>query len=108
MKDFGLKPEVPQWAVNAGLPEPEPGEGFATYVKRIGLDPTELLADLHEQTACLANLRLAHVLKMKLRWYFDQYVDSLSRVHLTPERIKELRAFASYIHGPRTRKPSYR
>lgn len=36
MSDFGLHPAPPAWALAAGLPEPEAGEGFARYVTRLG------------------------------------------------------------------------
>lgn len=106
MYDFGVVPEPPQWALDAGLPEPFEGEGFSEYVNRIGLDPAPLLVDLHRQTACCANGRLAHTLKENMRYYFDRHVESLVREHMTPERHEEIAHIAKWLWPTRYRKPS--
>ena len=74
MDENGLRPSPPAWALDAGLPEPLQGEGFSEYVRRIGMDPDELLVELNERTLCLANGRLATSLQRALPDVFDAHV----------------------------------
>lgn len=76
-----LLPDVPQWALAAGLPEPAPEESFVEYVQRLGLDPEPLLVGLNERTLVLANQRLSSLL-MRLRPDdFRRYVDARRAVY---------------------------
>jgi hypothetical protein len=88
--DFGLSPAPPAWALAAGLPEPEDGEGFDRYVTRLGLDCAYFFEDLTERTAELANLRLASYLIDVMPGSFRAHVRALSLAHLDDGRRKEL------------------
>lgn len=96
MDDFGMRPEPPQWALDAGLPEPTCKEGFSEYVSRLGLEPDELLTELTEQTSPLANLRLAHTIRMVMPGAWDRFVDSLN---IPLERRLELENIARNVFG---------
>lgn len=78
MDENGLRPLPPEWALQAGLPNPVDGEGFSEYVSRLGLNPKSLLEDLNERTLCLANGRLATTLQREMPAAFDRYVDELA------------------------------
>ena len=90
MSDFGLQAAPPAWALAAGLPEPEDGEGFARYVTRLGLDCAWFFEDLTERTAELANLRLASYLIDACPGPFRAHVRALKLAHLDANRRKEL------------------
>lgn len=104
MHENGLRPSPPQWALEAGLPEPFHGEGFSEYVKRIGLDPGLLLEELQERTLCLANLRLATTLQRALPDAFDRHVDKLAASVLGPDR-KYVEHNARVLFGDSFRRP---
>ena len=89
--DLGLAPQPPQWALAAGLPEPEDGEGFARYVTRLGLDADWFFEDLTEQTAELAHLRLgSYLLAVHMPEVFQEHVHTLTLAHLDDNRRREL------------------
>ena len=90
MDDYGLLPEPPKWALDAGLTLPRTGETFSQYVERLGLSCPELLDELTERTICLANLRLATRLQYEMPGIFRRHVADLVRRHVPPERIVEL------------------
>lgn len=96
MDDYGLRPEPPQWALAAGLPEPKKKEGFTEYVTRLGLDAEELLIDLTEQTSPLANGRLAATIRKTMPDAYDRFLGSL---YIPLERRKELENIARNIFG---------
>lgn len=104
MNENGLRPEPPEWAIAAGLPEPSEGEGFSEYATRLGLDPDPLLADLEERTLCLANGRLATSLQRAMPHVFDLHVDSLSREVLGDDR-SHIERNARILWGDRFRRP---
>ena len=90
MADFGLCPVPPAWALAAGLPAPENGEGFCRYVTRLGLDCAYFFEDLTERTAELANLRLSSYLIDSMPGPFRAHVRTLTLAHLDDNRRKEL------------------
>lgn len=103
--DYGLQPDPPQWALAAGLPEPESGETFSEYVLRLGLSPDSLLDGLTEQTVCLANGRLATALQRSMPQSFDLYVDALCEGVLDSERRAEVERIAQSLWNGRYRRP---
>lgn len=50
---------APKWALTGGLPAPEEGEGFRSYVSRLGLDPERFLDGLEGTRLENANARLS-------------------------------------------------
>lgn len=105
MRDYGLLPDPPSWALEEGLPAPGEGETFIPYVERLGLQTHPLLIDLTEQTIVLANGRLRTTLSRTMRPAFDRYVDRLAEIHITPARRQQLEYFANAIFGDRFRRP---
>lgn len=73
------RPRVPEWARWAGLPCPLQGEGFEEYVLRLGLDPVMLLDGLTENTAYIANRRLATELMRRMPKSYEAYVQARRR-----------------------------
>jgi hypothetical protein len=59
------RPIPPDWAVEAGIPYPDPRESFMDYCERLGIDGYRLLYGLEPRTAELANIRLATAIKIK-------------------------------------------
>ena len=105
MRDYGLLPEPPSWALDEGLPAPHEEETFIPYVERMGLQPQPLLVDLTEQTIVLANTRLATTLSRTMRPAFDRHVDRLAKKHITRERRLELESIARSVFGDSFRRP---
>ena len=105
MNENDLRPEPPEWALDAGLPKPEKGEGFFEYVTRLGLDPGPLLIDLNDRTMCMANLRLAHALKCAMPHVWDLHVDKVASWHIPPERRDQIEKDAKLLFGDRFRRP---
>lgn len=105
MDDYGLRPEPPQWALEAGLPPPKKKEGFAEYVTRLGLEAGELLVDLTAQTALLANGRLATTLARAMPAARDRYINHLASVHIEPLRRQWLEDVARDAFGASFRRP---
>lgn len=104
MKDYGLLPDPPSWALDAGLPAPHEDETFIPYVKRLGLQPRPLLVELTRQTIMLANSRLATTLSRTMRPAFDRHVARLVEIHVTPARRRELEYVARASFGDRFRR----
>lgn len=71
---LGLKPKVPGWAVDAGLPPPQPDEEFSDYVSRLGLDPDSLLTGLTENSMHIANRRLTTELMRRMPEQYERYI----------------------------------
>jgi hypothetical protein len=67
-------PEIPQWAREDGCPSPKEGESFRSYVERLGLDFDDLTIELDQQTADLANLRLAYALRSRNPESFARHI----------------------------------
>jgi hypothetical protein len=59
---WNLKPQPPQWALDAGLPAPDNGEVLGEYVTRIGLDYWKLVEGLDTRAAVNAHIRLVNML----------------------------------------------
>jgi hypothetical protein len=59
---WNLKPEPPQWALDAGLPAPVNGEVLGEYVERIGLPYWRLVYGLTPRTAVNAHIRLVNMI----------------------------------------------
>lgn len=68
-----IEARLPDWAIWAGCPEPEEGELFPDYVRRLGLDPEPMLEGLTEQTYPLANYRLWSALMRSMPKQFSAY-----------------------------------
>jgi hypothetical protein len=77
----GPVPTPPFWAVEAGLDEPYEDETFRAYVRRLGLDPSELLADLTPRTAVVANIRLAHKIAQLCPQAWERHLQEFVRAH---------------------------
>lgn len=90
-----IRPEPPQWALDAGLPGPFEGESFAAYCTRLGLEPGEFLIDLTDRTSCFANLRLAGRLARDMPEQWSEYVHKRSA--LTPARREALDRIARQL-----------
>jgi hypothetical protein len=99
LKDFGLRPEPPRWALDEGLPEPLGDETFIPYVQRLGLQAEPLLVELTQKTIPLANGRLATTLSRTMRPAFDRHVDSLVTKHIEPVRRRQIEMMAYNIFG---------
>jgi hypothetical protein len=97
LPSFNARPEPPLWAVYAGLPEPRDDEDYIEYLNRIGLDPVELLADLTDQTACLANIRLESKLMRSMPRAYRRYADVWVKERLNPERQRHVAILASNL-----------
>ena len=82
---------IPHWALETlSAPAPGPSETFAAYCERIGAPLGEFLEDLTEQTADLANGRLATWIQRRNREKFRRYVRSWLRTLVPSERLDEL------------------
>lgn len=103
MRDYGLLPEPPSWALEAGLPAPHKGETFIPYVERLGLQPEPLLVELTEQTIVCANSRLKAKLASTMRPVFNRHIDTLVEKHILPERQREISNMAFNLFGNRCR-----
>jgi hypothetical protein len=68
---------APKWALAGGLPAPDEGEGFRSYVTRLGLDPDRFLLGLEGRTLENANARLASHLAVALPESFGRGVAAL-------------------------------
>lgn len=69
-----IEASLPDWAIWAGCPEPQEGELFDDYVRRLGLDPEPMLAGLDERTESLATYRLWSALMRQCPSAFADYV----------------------------------
>jgi len=69
-----IEAQLPEWAIQAGCPQPHSGELFDDYVRRLGLDPEPMLAGLTERTESLATYRLWSALMRKCPAAFAEYV----------------------------------
>jgi hypothetical protein len=99
-----LRAEAPQWALSAGLPAPYEDELFMDYVPRIGLDLYSLFEDLNDQTAPLANIRLASVIQDAMPDEWDAYVATLVD---DPDRKKYLQDTAFDLFGSNYRRRTH-
>lgn len=86
-------PEPPAWALEAGLPAPTEGETFVAYCIRLGIDPAPLVDDLDERTECIANMRLAHRLRLDLPRAWQAHIEAWLAASIKPERRRELQAW---------------
>lgn len=69
--------QPPLWALEAGLPQPHPGESFDDYWLRLGLDADEV-AGFHEgleRCEDVAHLRAASALARACPEVFRRYCD---------------------------------
>jgi len=84
---FELRPNPPQWALDAGLPAPRDGETYCAYVERLGLDCDELMVELTERTLPLANSRLAAAIARACPDTFDAYKRARRAAVLPPSHL---------------------
>jgi hypothetical protein len=103
-----LRPEPPAWALEAGLPEPLEDEMFVPYVRRLGLSTRSLFDGLDDQTADLANIRLATRLHRAMPDAYDRYIDALSRRVLSKEDRKRIENNARLLFPSNFRRPVIR
>jgi hypothetical protein len=96
-----LRPDPPAWALEAGLPEPEENESFVAYTRRLGLDVEKLLADLTDQTAPLANVRLGSRLMRLIPDAYERHLAQLVAKHgvSSPERKRRTENLARSLFG---------
>jgi len=59
---WNIKPQPPQWAMDAGVPPPRALEGIGAYCERLGLPYTKLVEGLGEITAVNVHIRFANML----------------------------------------------
>lgn len=75
--------EVPQWALQAGMPSPFQGESVSAYAERIGMSRRRqqaLWAHLNDRRLwCLANRRLVTYLTEQLPREWEAYKDARYR-----------------------------
>ena len=57
-----IKPQPPQWALDAGLPPPEPREGIGDYCNRLGIPYQQLVGDLSVRAAVNVHIRFANMI----------------------------------------------
>ena len=82
---------VPLWALETGsAPEPRPGETFPGYCARLDAPYDELVEDLTDQTADLANGRLATWIQRRNRELFKSYTRAWLKTLVPPERLRQL------------------
>lgn len=79
-------PKPPQWALDAGLPEPEPREDFCDYVTRLGLDCSELFEGLTPRTMVVAQMRLAQKLADETPDVWRAHVERFVKQHARPKK----------------------
>ena len=93
-----VEPRLPAWVINADLePRPEGGESYRDYVARIGFDPDELLVELVDRTAVMANNRLAHALSVRHGEAYHRFLNAWCAARLPLERRRELRRWAENV-----------
>lgn len=83
-----------QWALDAGLPEPEEGEPWIPYLFRLGLLDTEieeLMVDLTDRTIDVLPYRFTDYLRKNgFAWHWNEHVRKRVEACLSPKRIQEL------------------
>lgn len=100
-----VKPELPVWVLNLDLePRPVEGESFRGYCTRIGLDPDEVLVELKDQTAPLANCRLAHALRQRHHERYQRWLNAHLAARIPLERRKMLRMWSENVVYPNSRR----
>lgn len=86
-----LEARAPEWALKAGLPPPEPGELFISYLERLGIDASEFLVELTDRTEELVHFRFEHILSQHLRPAWRSYIRECCRdTERTPTKTEIL------------------
>jgi len=89
---------IPRWALETlSAPAPGPSETFTAYCDRIGAPTDELLGDLNEQTADLANVRLATWIQRQHPEKFRRYTRSWLKTLVPSERLVALEIIGENI-----------
>ena len=95
-----------QWAIDAGLPEPEEGETWIPYLFRLGLldiDIEKLMVELTDRTADLMPHRFTEYLrKHGFREHWNAYCRKRVDEWVTPQRRKELAAIKGNLNRHHT------
>lgn len=91
-----------QWALDAGLPEPEEGEPWVPYLFRLGLldiDIEKLMLELTDRTADLMPWRFTEYLREHgFRHIWNDYVEKRVNVWVSDERRFELEAIRGNLN----------
>lgn len=72
---------APQWALDAGLTAPDPGETMRSYCYRLGVPYDRLTDGLSERTAVNINTRFANVLAENCPAIWRAHVDRWVKAH---------------------------
>lgn len=95
-----------QWALAAGLPEPEEGETWIPYLFRLGLldtDIEKLMLELTDRTAVLMPWRFTEYLREHgFRQHWDDYAEKRVRPWITNDRLLELSAVRGNLNRHHT------
>lgn len=79
-----MRPQPPRWLLEAGLPEPQPGDDLVGYWRRHGV-PQHVIdgcyEGLTERTLELANVRVNTQVRLGCPAAFTEYVDGLCARH---------------------------
>lgn len=78
---WNLEPRPPGWALDAGLPAPDPGEVLGEYCVRLGLDYRKLTDGLDARAAVNAHIRFVNMIadacpdvwQQHLEWFVAQH-----------------------------------
>jgi hypothetical protein len=82
---------VPRWATETGAaPKPKKRETFVHYCLSLGAPYSELTEGLTDQTADLANGRLATWIQYRNREKFKSYTRAWLKTLVPPERLRDL------------------
>ena len=75
---------APQWALDAGLAAPDPGETMRSYCERLGVPYDRLVEGLTARTAVNMRVRFANVLADNCPGIWRAHVDAWVKAHSKP------------------------
>ena len=76
-----VKPNPPQWALQAGLPGPTETETLHDYCRRLGIDYLKLTAGLEPRTITNVHIRLVNVLAERCPDVWHKHLDEFVGKH---------------------------
>jgi hypothetical protein len=71
-----IEPQPPQWALDAGLPAPDPGEGIGDYCVRLGLPFNELVSGLSCRADVNIHIRFTNMIADRCPDVWRQHVQA--------------------------------
>ncbi len=77
MSRLDVPVSLPEWARESGIPKPRDGETFRVYWARLGMTEQEIdgcFAGLTEQTAELASVRMASILRHRVPQVYERFL----------------------------------